>query len=288
MVDTAKVALKIARLSGRFRGNPRLCYRWLVERLAPDIEEALDLLGRCHPFIISSTGRTGTTWLAELLNQIQGTYVVHEPVPDEQYYHVEAFMRPERALPYLQEFRLREMAFRIRALRPAVYGEVNGALRRHVGALRELVPDFRIVHLVRDGRDVVTSVMNTETYTPHDKTYADFHPPTDTIDLARWQSMDRFSKACWLWACENAHLRKYASHRARFEDITAGYDLFKKQILDPLDLNFEESVWATHNSKPLNATQVTRHPGYEGWTDAQKDTFWCLCENEMTVHGYLQ
>ncbi len=271
---------------GRLGGNPRPCYRLLVERIAPATEDAMVILDACHPFLVSSTGRTGTQWLASLLNEVPRAYVVHEPIPDESYYHADAFAHPDHAEPYLRDFRIREMAYRIRARNPAVYGEVNGLLRRHIPALLRLVPQIRVIHLVRDGRDFVTSVMNRKTYTLQDKVYGSFQPPSDMVEPSRWQAMDRFSRICWMWARENAHIRDHAHHRARFEDITSRYDRFREQILEPLSLELDEAIWSAHMRTPLNATTVQRHPGYEGWTDRQKDIFWDLCAEEMAVHGY--
>ncbi len=286
MVDPIKTSAQIAGLWGRLGGSSRLCYRGLVERIAPTTEDALDLLRHRRLFVITSTGRSGTMWLADLLNRIDGAYVVHEPIPEEGYDHAEAFAHPEEAAPYLRNFRLRDMALRIRQLQPAVYGEVNGLLRRHMQALRDLLPNTRTIQLVRDGRDFVTSVMNRQTYSPQDKIYGSFQPPADVMDPAEWLSMDRFSRICWMWAQENAHIRKYTDSFARFEEITTRYDLFKEQILSPLDLDLDEGVWTRHTKNRVNATQVRQHASYDGWTADQKDAFWPLCEAEMAVYGY--
>lgn len=288
MIKTADVPELAAGIWGRLGGNPRLCYRRFVEWMAPDTQAALTLLGQCKPFLVSSTGRSGTMWLAGLLNEIQWAYVVHEPIPEESFYHAEAFKSPQEALPYLRDFRLREMAFRVECRSPDVYGEVNGLLRRHAVALRELVPQIRIVHLVRDGRNFVTSVMHRKTYTTQDKIYGSFQPPADAIAPAEWRSMDRFARICWVWAHENAHIRKNADHRAKFEEITTRYDLFRAQILDPLELDLSEAIWGRRTNRPLNSTQVKSHPEYEHWSDEQKDTFWRLCEAEMAVYGYFR
>lgn len=287
MFETVTMPLRIAQLWARMGGNGRICYRRLVEWMSPSSDDAIALLRASRPFLISSTGRTGTMWLANLLDKVERAYVVHEPVPEEWFYHAEAFSDPATVAPYLRDFRLGEMALRVRGRKPEVYGEVNGALRRHVAALCEFVPQFRIIHLVRDGRDVVTSVMNTMAYTPQDKIYGYVQPSAQTMDSARWQSMDRFARVCWMWAHENACLREHAHHQAKFEDITTCYDRFREQILDPLALNLDETVWGMHANQRENATRIKRHSGYEGWTDSQKDTFRRLCGKEMAAYGYL-
>lgn len=286
MVDAASVSAGIAQLCGRLGGNERVCYRWLIERTAPDVEDAVALLSRCSPFLISSTGRTGTKWLANLLNEVEQAFVVHEPVPQETFYHAQALTDPKLALPYMRDFRLREMAVRILPERPMVYGEVNGALRRHIAALRQLVPEICVIHLVRDGRDVVASIMNRKSGTSQDKIYGSLKPPPEAIDRSEWSAMDRFARVCWMWATENAYIREHAHHRAKFEEITVRYDQFKKQILLPLALDLDKDVWASRAKNPVNQTLATHFPKYEHWSDEQKDTFWRLCGAEMAFYGY--
>ncbi|HEY9693642.1 MAG TPA: sulfotransferase domain-containing protein [Oculatellaceae cyanobacterium] len=283
-----QLAKKLALLTRKLRLNERIVYELIVRKILVDYQSSVAYLKQLNPFLITSTGRTGTTWLANLLNQIEDTYVVHEPVPQEQYHHVQALMYPETAMPYLRDFRLGEMALRSRTQNPVRYGEVNSALRRHVIALRQLMPEFTIIHLVRDGRDFVTSALNRPTLTPKDKIYGKIKPPSEDITPETWESMDRFTQLCWLWSYENEYLRKNSHELARFEDITSSFDLFKTQILEPLNLRLDESIWAEHSQKPVNATKGTKKADYSDWTEHQKQIFWEICGDEMNRYGYLK
>jgi hypothetical protein len=247
------------------------CYRNLSRSLAPNLDEALERLKSRRVFLVTSTGRTGTTWLAALLNRIDDCHVVHEPLPVEQCAHVEALQSPGTALDYMAGFRLREIAWRLRHDRSGTYGEVNGALRRHVGALRSLLPHARIIHLVRDPRQVIISMLNRTALTSRDKVYSELHHPAE-LDRAEWSGMDRFARLCWLWAADNAHLRLHSDGRAVFEEITRDYDSFRRQILEPLELHIDESIWTEHMGVGHNATSV-RDDQHDVWTAEQHEVF---------------
>ncbi len=74
------LALKAATLAKRVGLSKRTTYRQIVNCIAPDEEKAIRAFRRANPFVIVSTGRTATKWLARLLNRADGAYVAHEPV----------------------------------------------------------------------------------------------------------------------------------------------------------------------------------------------------------------
>lgn len=285
----AQTALKKSIVAKRLSFNSRRAvYKLLVRLTAPNFEQSVEELRSKKPFLVTSTGRTGTVWLADLLDKAEGACVMHEPMIKEQYDHAQALMRPETTIPYLRDFRLRDMALRARGSGASRYGEVNSALRRHIVALQKLVPEFRIVHLVRDGRDVVTSVLNRARLTEKDMVYKSMAKPPYNIPPAEWSAMDRFEQICWLWANENMFMRENVEYSARFEDIMSSFSCFESQILKPLELSVGESIWMESVERPLNATASKKHGGYSTWSEAQKETFWRICGNEMKVHGYSE
>lgn len=115
-------------------------------------------------FFILALGRSGTTFLAKLLHQIPNTVVFHEPVQEDFKAYREAFNNPLAAKWYIHTFRKKEIYLRMRENHHVKsYGEVNSALRRHVEALKRAFPQATFIHLVRDGRDVVRSMMSRRT-----------------------------------------------------------------------------------------------------------------------------
>lgn len=265
----------------------RIFYYYLIRIIGPSYEDSINILSKKRPFLITSTGRTGTTLFAEMLNTILGNYVVHEPVPEEQYYHAQAFMDHNAALPYIKNFRLSEMAYRVNKADCIKYGEVNGALRRHIAALKEAAPFFKIIHIIRDGKKVVSSVLNRKSLTPSDKIYNTMIPPEKYIHPDEWKKMDRFQKICWMWAYENKYMREECDYSIRFENLISDYDYFRQHILIPLDLNLDYEIWKKFVLLPVNTnTRVIKSYSYDAWTDDQKSYFWKICGPEMKLFGY--
>jgi hypothetical protein len=284
-LDPTQKARALAGMLGHAGLSEHNSYVWLVRAIAPRYERSLRILMARNVFLILGTGRIGTTWLAGLLDAVPGARVMHEPVPVEQVAHAEALMHPDRAEPYLRNFRLREMALRVAATDPTIYGEVNSALRRHAEAFRRLAPAIRILHMVRDARSYVPSVMARSRFTQADLIHGEDRPPTAEI-APQWRTMDRFSKVCWMWTQENAYLRRHSDGLLRFEDVTADYGLFTAQVLKPLGIEIDRSLWEEHVRRPLNVTRGPRYAPFAEWPRAQVETFWQLCGEEMARYHY--
>ncbi len=285
-IKTSKLALKISKLVKHFGLNKRLAYQLMIDGFAPGAQEAITDLTFRNPFLIVSTGRTATKWLAAILDQACGAYVVHEPVPQEEYYHAQAISYPAATKPYLYEFRIREMALRIREHNPMVYGEVNSVLRFHITALQEIIPAMKIIHLVRDGRDVVRSVFNRRIKARKTPLYDKITPPILDKFSSQWHTLTAFEKICWGWKAENQFMRENTKLRARFEDITASYPLFSQQILRPLGLSLKEELWRQTVRRPVNATKKYVVGSWDDWTDEQQQQFTSICGSEMQEYGY--
>ncbi|QTA83260.1 p-loop domain-containing protein [Desulfonema limicola] len=267
----------------------RVAYFYLIKIIGPNYEDSVKILRSKKPFLITSTGRTGTTLLAKMLNAISENYIVHEPVQEEQYYHAQAIMNHIEALPYIENFRLSEMAYRINKTNCNRYGEVNSALRRHIVELKNRAPFFTIIHIIRDGRNVVTSMLNRNSLTINDRVYNTMIPPKKDINPEEWSVMNRFQKICWMWAYENRYMREHCDYSVRFENLISDYEYFRQNILVPLNLNLSYEIWEQFIKNPVNTNDsVIKSNSYKEWTDEQKAYFWEICGPEMKQFGYFR
>ena len=80
-------------------------------------------------------------------------------------------------------------------------------------------------------------------------------------------------------------MRENTNIRARFEDITTSYKLFNSQILVPLGLDLDKSIWLQSN-KAKNKTRKFGMGTWEGWSSEEKDIFERICGEEMAEYGY--
>jgi hypothetical protein len=269
--------------------NSHLLYRKKIGLIPVSEQKIRQWFNTKRTFFIVSTGRTGTKWLVELLNLCTNALVEHEPVPMETIAHKAAMGSMTVADKYIKQFRLKEIYLRVAKKHPdlKIYGEVNGILRRHLVPILTYIPRVKMIHLVRNGKDVVRSIMSRGTYSGKHPVYHDFRPPIVDRFSERWERLSEFEKTCWVWQWENRFMRQHIDLRARIEDITSSYALFKKQILEPLDLHLEETVWKAQAQRPKNVSPKYTLGNYDHWTLEQKDQFVHICGKEMQHYGYL-
>lgn len=246
----------------------------------------LEWANNINIFFVLAIGRSGTRFLAELLNQIPGAYVAHEPVDDDYLAHQKAFHNEKEAVYYVQRFRRKEIYLRVRDREVTTYGEVNSLLRRHCNALKRAFPNAHFVHLVRDGRDVARSMMSRKTMTHEDPHTTLIYPTNADPWKDEWDEMSRFEKLCWYWQVENHYLRNNIERTVQLERLISSYDYFSKQLLCPLDLNVPKSVWQAAVDRPKNATEQYEIPHWTSWERQRKTIFREICGEEMNRLGY--
>jgi hypothetical protein len=237
-------------------------------------------------FFILGFGRSGTAFMANLLNQAKEAYVFHEPVLEDFYAHLRAHYNAKAAKRYMRGFRKKEIYSRIRLVPPGVYGEVNGNLRCHSKAIYDTFPGAKLLHLVRDGRDVVRSAMPRRVMTTRNPLSLMIHPDHNDPWKADWNDMDRFARICWYWQEENRRLRTVIGKTVQFEKILSSYEYFQSQVLEPCGIYIKKAVWEDAVLTPRNTTNEFSMPRWDQWTLDQQKTFREICGDEMINCGY--
>jgi hypothetical protein len=240
---------------------------------------------RTRLFFVLAIGRSGTMFLASLLDRAEGALVEHEPVREDFQAYQEAFHSEVAARAYLDEFRKREMYLRLRDAHVGTYGEVNSYLRRHAGALPRVFPSATLIHLVRDGRAVVRSMMARGTLGESDRNTRLVRPSPSDPWFESWPRMSRFERICWYWQHENRYLRASLGAAVRFEDMVSSWEHFRDGLLRRIGLELPREVWASAVAQPVNSTPVHRR-GAEEWTPAERESFAHICGDEMAHYGY--
>jgi hypothetical protein len=238
-------------------------------------------------FFVLAIGRSGTTFLSHLLNMCADAVVFHEPASNDIDAYRRAFFSPDEAERYIASFRKKEMYLRARLMDFTVYGEVNSLLRRHFHALRRHFPAAPFLHMVRDGRDVVRTMMSTDALSPGDMWTGWLRPHESDPFFAQWRTMDRFAKLCWFWRVENHHLRTSIGSTVKFEEITSDYECFEQRILRPFGLVLPQSVWKQQAGVQRNPTGTYKLAHWREWDTHQLHTFETICGDEMRANGYL-
>ncbi len=255
-------------------------YIWITDKKIEKLFEDKNI------FFILSIGRSGTKFLANLLDKAKNTYIVHEPVRSDHRAYQEAFHSEKKALSYIENFRRKEIYLRAKKREFFTYGEVNSILRRHYTALNQVFPKATFIHLIRDGRDSVRSMMSRKTMTPLDLNTKKIFPLDGDPWKLKWSKMSRFERICWYWQNENKYLNKYFEKPIKFEEIISNYHYFNKNILEPLNIEISEDTWLKEVNEPKNVTINYKIPHWKEWNNEMINSFNKICGSIMTKNDY--
>jgi hypothetical protein len=255
-------------------------------------------------FFVLGQGRSGTAFLASLLDTDPRARVHHEPWPlDRQILGLSRTGRFSTVVDSLLEERFTAQ-FSERGAVP-VYGEVNSYLRYNADWLRDRL-SATLLHVVRDGRDFVRSAWIREAQRPA-HAQLPIVPDDDDPFASRWGSMSRFERICWIWRHTNEMLAESVPVWMRLEDLLSSYETFRSKLLDPIGLDVSESRWRAEVGRPRNTSrryvwrkamrrfvrpeafrQDTREPlpPWPQWDAQQRDQFWAICGQTMQRFGY--
>ena len=254
-------------------------------------------------FFILALGRSGTSFLSQLLTQASGARVLHEPHAYDPHLLGLRYAGCDRVVDGLLERRFRELTKG--HPETEIYGEVNSYLRYEARWLTaNLSP--RLIHLVRDGRDFVRSAYTREVYREEERQLPIVPKDSDPY-AARWPDMSRFQKLCWYWRHTNEMLAEQVAHQIRFEDILRDYDAFAEGLLAPTGLVLGADVWRREVANPRNTSRQNRRrqtlrdllrgqwprerkpiPKWTEWSAEMLADFDSICGPTMERMGYTK
>lgn len=237
-------------------------------------------------FFILSLGRSGSMFLADLLNKDENNLVLHEPTRLDFLAYIQAFQGAMTNYDYISEFRKKLIFYRNNLSELSQYGEVNSLLRRHPQTIRQNIPNVKLFHLVRDGRDVVRSMMARWTYTAKDPFANLIRPKPGEKFYNNWPEMNRFEKLCWYWRIENEHLDEMIGNPFHFEKLISDYHYLKENLLDPLELNISQKDWLDKINVPKNSTTKHTIPHWKKWNTERNEQFDYICGDLMKKFDY--
>jgi len=255
-------------------------------------------------FFILALGRSGTNFLASLLNKDPNALVYHEPyIDDRKLIGLRYSGCFNKVVNNSLEKRFKNLLKKDTEFK--IYGEVNSYLRYEIEWLRKKFNPI-IIHLIRDGRDYLRSAYIRTVYTPKEIQLPII--PHDKDPYAeKWQDMTRFQKLCWYWMHTNEFLSKKIKNFVRFENLMIDYDYFNKKILKPTGLNISYECWKKEVKKPRNtsrrrtlrkkikqniffwerAESIKPIPQWTEWDELKIEQFQEICGRTMKKFGYI-
>lgn len=238
------------------------------------------------PVFILSTGRTGTDFFTRLFNEaVPDAWSLHEPRP--------AFRRRGQRLLSRAPTRFELEYFRIPRLyrhwkrKERLYVETNYHLFACIPLLRKAFPDAFIVHVVRDGREVVTSWLNKWRYITNDH-ITPFHIPGDSA-RAHWEEWDPLQRNAWYWKTVQELVEKEGVDLTlRFEALFKGEKKGVYQLLDalPEGIHYDAERVEELLREKVNRSPRDFFPAHTDWPEHWKERFDRIAGEKMKGSRY--
>lgn len=235
-------------------------------------------------YFIVSTGRTGTKFFAHFLNQFSSVYAVHEPSPVFLRLGINYTRNKVTKLYATKKIDRNRRAHCRKVKRMGVdkYIESNNRLFSLLEPLSEAFNnDFKVVHIVRDGRDYVCSGMSRNWYTEKDGSRLRAIYFSDDPYYDQWDEMSRFEKICWEWQKKDGFI--YHSVKEMDNAITVKFeDIFKSdnfngayEIADYIGLPKDETDKMVDKmiDRRVNSTKDYAIPKWTEWDQKMRNKF---------------
>lgn len=253
-----------------------------------------------QPILILSTGRTGTIFLARLFGELYPNVAsYHErgnsrPIQVVTNLHF-AHLLPKNAIKFVwKSLKGKEIS----TCEKEYHLDANNFLYGLATLSPELYPKLKVLHIVRDPRDYVTSQLN---FSRQKKTsfianyLVPFWQPNPfligELPIRRMLKFSRFEKYCWVWDFKNRVMSRMENSttpylRVRFEDLfSANPEPVFQQVTDffgfPPVKNIREKF-----REPANSSNPTNFPEWREWTPSQAVQLDSLCRTQMQSWGY--
>ena len=243
-----------------------------------------------------STGRVGTSFLYKYFN------VVYPELRLSHQLQWSRIINIVGNVPLSFNFREKLIHFAFKILKkesvPASTLDPLLSLPIYISIKNNAINNTKIVHLVRDPRDFVTSFMNWKNQSLSKKIlhymvpFWQPFPFGKGIKFYRWIFMSKFEKFCWVWFYKNTlfkQLQNLMDYKlVRIEDLTKSTNNLHhmRELVRFLELKEKDYNYQNFASQPVNKSDIKEFPSYVNWSQKQKDTLQRICGDLMHEFGY--
>lgn len=237
-------------------------------------------------FFILTTGRSGSKSISAFLSNQPKTICLHEPDP--------SFIRESRDYIYgnynHDQLTTQFYLSRSRYFGNFLYGESNQRLSFIIPVINDAFPKSKFIFLIRDGRNVVSSLYSRGWYSDTNLSPSDFvkysieAPYVTNISRYEWKSMSPFEKCCWYWSFTNTVILKsllslnsnrWTIIKLEFLKYTSSY------LLNFLNISYNTTVVFPWINK--NAYMRKRQTSWADWSASDRRLFTKYCGDIMDV-----
>lgn len=243
---------------------------------------------------VTGLGRSGTTFLADLLAKIPEVTSGHERIGNREYSLLSWYLGRNYSIPFLQR---EKKSIDNRFSDKRLFVDVNSYLQNSTVELKEVFGTENVLHLVRDPKEVIRSV-----YTRRNDKDIHLLPKTQQ-EITEWLNADRFYQVCKNWQLAVSQIIENDIRAIQFEKLTSDYAYICNNLLEPMGLELSEDVWNLAKTTRANKTpnkpyrflyaklkgkqfQADELGKFETWPKSHQDVYQELCSELARKLGY--
>lgn len=259
---------------------------------------------------ILSTGRTGTVYLADILNQLDGVLAAHEPKPSRVLNAWTTAYLEGKVADRFMAAALAGKRQNLANLDLEFYVESNNFIAGFASSLDQVFKNASVIHIVRDPRDFVTSLTNRgdasgirglfNKYVP----YWAYRPKG-----VRKSKLTAYTRPAYRWMAINQFLSDWGKnhpsnyHFFKFEEVFDKKNPVKlKPLLRAIGLTDKQISRLDFAAKPRpakasfslldkpassqNQSKIQIMAKWRNWSQADKQAVADICEPLMRRYGY--
>ncbi len=237
-------------------------------------------------YFFLSTARSGSKWLTNLLDKATPLRACHEFSLNHRFKDGELIEEKRTAEGFTELVRKKEevknLLIEARTWLeefPEDYAEANVYLERFLSVMEEIFPDATLVHLHRDPKDVIHSIINRDWYdTPEDNR----HP---IMEVENWDNLGQFEKSCWYVRRTNELLISSCQHCLSFEKMVKDFNYLIEKLRS-LGIPVFPRLAVREYDKMINANYNYEFPEYEKWSLELKTLYHSICDSINSALEY--
>ncbi len=267
--------------------------RTLIDKYLVDQKRSI-LEGVRYTAIVS-TGRTGTKFLGNSFSHIPYVLSIHEPKPvlndvgrDLTVGKLNSVQVQKRFLNGRQQIIKEAKGNKVNHII-----ESNGGLTFLLDELNSIIPDFKVIHIIRDPFDMISSGVsrmdnqNEQRYSKDSNWLFKTRDYPNDPNFRNWNSLDIYERFAWIWQFKNQHLSEWCESNengisVKFEEIFHSGSAWS-QILSFLDLEYFD---LSNEKKFKNSNEVQFADDRSTWPSARKEKVRALIESLARKFDY--
>lgn len=254
------------------------------------------------PVFILSTGRSGSKFLASLLNATPNAAAFHEPRPTLQYFSDYAYHHQdeENVLTNMIDAARMESILDV-FIKDKIYVESNQCLTFFAPFIARCFGGAKFVHVVRHPGDFVRSAVR-KGWHRNDSIWEAGR--VKMADSDRWDKMDQVEKLGWVWVTTNRFIDRFKerieprrSLTLKFEDLVNEVGAVKKLLefacAGDIDSGKIKEMQAArineffiHPGEPPNMKKVVNFPCYVDWDKEMKAKLGRIAAGLALIYDY--